>query len=368
MSTIIRRSRALAVVLGIAVMTTLAVAPAASAATLTRSTLSASVSGTTVTATTRIAASPATWASLAGICARSSSGNHYDFPLVAATLSTTGVSITKSRSLPAGTYTYWACAKINGAWNAIGATQTFTVGNAVAGGSAPSGQAMPVGDLPGWKQVFTDDFTTSVGRGSFPGSAYASKWTGYDGFTDSYGIANYQNSAISTSGGLMDVYLRTENGKVITAAPSPIVTKAWAGQTYGRYTMRFKSDSLAGYKLASLLWPVSGDWNQGEVDFPEGGLDSTIYAFNHCLNNPAKNCFWATNGTKFTGWHTATIEWSPGKLSFILDGATLGTTTTSVPTAPMRWILQLQSGSTGPAASVSGHFQLDWVAVYTYNG
>jgi hypothetical protein len=34
----------------------------------------------------------------------------------------------------------------------------------------------------------------------------------------------------------------------------------------------------------------------------------------------------------------------------------------------MRWILQLQSGSTRPAATVNGHFQVDWVAVYTYNG
>lgn len=365
MSAFLRRSRALAIILGMSALTTLTVAPAASAATLTRTTLTASVSGSSVTATTRIASAPSAWASLAGICARSSSGGHYDFPLASTTLPTGGVTLTKSRTLPVGTYTYWACAKVDGAWNAIGATGSFTVGGT---GSAPSGQAMPVGDLPGWKQVFTDDFTTSVPRGSFPGSVYGSKWTGYDGFTDSYGTANYRNSAISTSGGVMDVYLRTENGKVITAAPSPIVTKAWAGQTYGRYTMRFKSDALAGYKLASLLWPVSNDWNQGEVDFPEGGLDSTIYAFNHCLNNPANNCFWATNGTRFTGWHTATIEWSPNKLVFILDGKTLGTTTTSVPTAPMRWILQLQAGAESPAASTAGHFQVDWVAVYTYQG
>jgi len=32
----------------------------------------------------------------------------------------------------------------------------------------PSGQAMPVGNLPGWTQIFTDDFTTNVPLGSFP--------------------------------------------------------------------------------------------------------------------------------------------------------------------------------------------------------
>ena len=28
--------------------------------------------------------------------------------------------------------------------------------------ASPSGEEMPVGDLPGWHQVFTDDFTTNV--------------------------------------------------------------------------------------------------------------------------------------------------------------------------------------------------------------
>lgn len=364
---VVRRCRALVLVCTTTLLTCLLAAPAAGAAALTRTTLTATVNGTTVTATTRIASSPAVSASLAGVCARSANGAHYDFPLVATTVPTGGVSITRSRTLPAGTYSYWACAKVDGTWNVVGASQTLTVaGSGGSGGSAaPSGQPMPVGDLPGWKQVFRDDFTTDAARGSFPGP-YASKWTGYDGFTDGYGTGNYRNSAISTTGGVMDVYLRTENGKAITAAPSPIVTAPWQGQTYGRYTMRFRSDSLPGYKMASLLWPVSDNWNQGEIDFPEGGLDSTIYAFNHCLNHPADNCFWAASGTPFTGWHTATLEWSPNRITFILDGRTLGTTTTSVPTAPLRWVLQLQTGPDRPAATVAGHVQFDWVAVYTY--
>src|ERR1700741_1268265 len=34
-------------------------------------------------------------------------------------------------------------------------------------GSDPSGVAMPKGNLPGWKQVFSDDFATSVPLGGF---------------------------------------------------------------------------------------------------------------------------------------------------------------------------------------------------------
>lgn len=367
MSTFIRRSRALAIALGLITLTTLAVAPAASAATatLSRSTLSATVSGSTVTATTRIAASPATWASLAGICARDDADNHYDFPMSAATLSTGGVTLTKSRTFPAGTYTYWACAKLGGAWNAIGATQTFTVGTALTGSAAPSGQAMPVGDLPGWKQVFTDDFTTEAAQGSFH-RLYGSRWATYHGFNDTYGHGRYDRNFISTKGGLMDFDLHSENGQPISFAPAPIVTKEWKGQTYGRFTARMRADALPGFKTAWLLWPDSNNWNEGEIDFPESGLTGTMYGFNHCIGTPSKNCFWVNSGARFTDWHTVTIEWSPNKLTYILDGRVLGTTTTSVPSTPMHWILQTETESKKPAPDVAGHLQVDWVAIYTY--
>ena len=38
----------------------------------------------------------------------------------------------------------------------------------------PSGQAMPVGDLPGWHQIFADNFANdSYARGTLTGSTYA---------------------------------------------------------------------------------------------------------------------------------------------------------------------------------------------------
>src|SRR2546423_176136 len=47
-----------------------------------------------------------------------------------------------------------------------------------AGSTTPSGEDMPVGDISGWHQIFSDDFTTSVPLGSFP-SAVSSKWFAY---------------------------------------------------------------------------------------------------------------------------------------------------------------------------------------------
>jgi hypothetical protein len=40
--------------------------------------------------------------------------------------------------------------------------------------ASPSGADMPLGDLPGWRQIFTDDFTTVVPLESFP-SAVSTK-------------------------------------------------------------------------------------------------------------------------------------------------------------------------------------------------
>ena len=57
------------------------------------------------------------------------------------------------------------------------------------------------------------------------------------------------------------------------------MTKVWQRQAFGRFSVRFRSDPLPGYKAAWLLWPESDNWNEGEIDFPEGGLDSTMWGF-----------------------------------------------------------------------------------------
>ncbi len=379
-----RRTGLVAAVTATILAATLLAAPNAAAA---PPTLSATVSASgaaagPVTATARISATPTTAAALAGICARNSSGHHYDFPVKAATLTAAGTAITASRTLPVGTYTYWACAKIGTTWHDIGAKRTLRVTPTGTGGTvttpaprpvvttaptaaAPSGEAMPVGDLPKWKQVFTDDFTTEAAPGSFQ-RLYGSRWATYHGFNDTYGNGRYDRNFISTKGGLMDFDLRSVNGQPISYAPAPIVTKAWEGQTYGRFTARMRADALPGWKTAWLLWPDSNNWNEGEVDFPESGLTGTMYGFNHCIGTPSKNCYWVNSGARFTDWHTVTIEWAPNKLTYILDGRVLGTTTTSVPSTPMHWILQTETESTKPAPNVAGHLQVDWVAVYTY--
>jgi hypothetical protein len=355
---------------------TLMVAPAASAATLTATT-SSKVTGTnTVEAMATISSSPSTNATLAGICARDSTGKNFDFPLRAATLTTAGTTLNVTRDLPVGNYTYWACAKIDGKWNDIGAKRPIVVTGVAPAppvpevqadpAVAPGGKAMPVGDLPGWKQVFADDFTTPLARGSFPG-AYSNKWMSYNGFTDTSGQGDYNQKIISVQNGAMDLYLHSANGRAQGAAPIPLVNGRWGGQTYGKFSIRFKSDALPGFGTGWLLWPDSGNWNDGEVDFPESGLDTTIWGYNHCPGNPTKNCTWLNSGVTYTDWHTATVEWTPSRVTFLLDGNVVGQDTAAVPNKPLHWVLQTATTGSKPAATTAGHLLIDWATIYTYN-
>ena len=242
---------------------------------------------------------------------------------------------------------------------------------------------MPVGDISGWRQVFKDDFTTDAPLGSWAVSdyhqgvnspAYSSRWTGYpSAWHDTSGNGWYdQGKTISVLNGVLNMNIHTENGTHEVAAPVPFIPGADGNNalTSGRYVVRFRSDAIPGYKTAWLLWPSSDVWpRDGEIDFPEGNLDGSISAFMHRMNGTSGSDqdYYSSGGATYTSWHTAIIEWKGGQsLSFILDGQTIGTSTSRVPSTPMQWVLQTETNLDGysPSDSASGNLQIDWVTVY----
>jgi len=246
------------------------------------------------------------------------------------------------------------------------------VADAPAEATTPSGQPMPVGDVAGWHQVFADDFTTDVPLGGFP-SAVSSKWDAYqDGWQDTSKNGTYEPSkVISQSGGLLRLHLHTENGVHMVSAPEPKIPGGNPGLLYGRYVARFKSDAVPGYKTAWLLWPDSGQWPQdGEIDFPEGNLTSTIGAFMHRQNgaNGSDQDAYSSQAT-YTSWHTADLQWTSTACTFVLDGVTLGTSTQRIPSTPMHWVLQTETQLSGgaPSDAAAGDVVVDWVVVYVPN-
>lgn len=238
----------------------------------------------------------------------------------------------------------------------------------------PSGQAMPVGNIPGWTQIFADNFTENVPVGSFP-SAVSGKWTAYpDGWHDTSGNGTYEPSkVVSIHNGVMNLYLHTQDGIHMVSAPEPVIPGApgsEGGLLYGRYAMRFKADQIPGYKTAWLLWPDSENWSDGEIDFPEGNLTGTISAFMHHQGNPTAQDAYPTSATYAT-WHTAVIEWTPQAVTFYLDGQVIGTSTNpaNIPSTPMHWVLQTETQLSGgpPSNSAGGNVQINWVTAYRSN-
>jgi beta-glucanase (GH16 family) len=244
--------------------------------------------------------------------------------------------------------------------------------SAQAATSVASGVAMPTGTQTIGGQTFTptmsEDFTKNAALGSFT-SVYGKAWGGYNGVKDTSGHGLYSpDQVLSVQDSTLDWYLHSSNGQPLVAAPQPT---GYTGQTYGAYSVRYRTDAVKGYKTAFLLWPTSNQWADGEIDWPDGNLGGAINpasklvgSLSNAFDKPAGN----HPPVEGTGWHTATFTWTPGLVQFYLDGVFVGQTsnTGGVPTKAMRWVLQVETSLDGstPAASASGHVQVDWVVQY----
>ena len=247
-------------------------------------------------------------------------------------------------------------------------------------GGSVSGEPVPIGDIGVWKQIFYDDFTKDAPIGSWASDCDPNKivYTGAQGqqwkaypkcYLDTRAKRPYRSdSVLSVKNGTLNFYLHRVDGQPAGANPSPVINNGSQYQTYGRYTARFKVDNpnLSEYYVAWLLWPQTEIWpDDGEEDWPEGGLAGNIGGFHHYAGAGA--CIGcqdvATTTAKFTDWHTFTVEWRPGNIKYFLDGNLVLNSNNWVPTKPMRWQLQTETNGNG---NHSGNLIVDWVAVYKY--
>lgn len=245
------------------------------------------------------------------------------------------------------------------------------------GGGTPSGEAMPVGDLAGWHQIFTDDFTQNVALGQFP-AAVAAKWWAYPWpWTGTPTWAKYNpERTTSFHDGMMDMWMHDEviNGVTehLITAPVPRINgpdPASADQLYGRYAIRYRSDSTPHYHASFLLWPQSGVWpRDGEIDFPEAEFNGNVNAFMHRQGGTSggDQDAYPTNVPWAGAWHTAVTEWLPTRVTFWLDGVKIGESTSRIPNTSMHWVIQ-NGGSFAvgtPATTTPAHVLVDWIAAY----
>lgn len=231
---------------------------------------------------------------------------------------------------------------------------------------ASASTAMPIGDLPGWRQIFADDFSRrTLGNSWFPysgqpGSDPAAWWD------PSHLAVSHGQLVIRTSREMTPLGLRWVSGGIG-------LNDRYAG-IYGRYSIRMRMEGGRGISAIALLWPMSS-WPP-EVDFyedsPSARTRNSMSATVHY--GAADNQLQRTlHGVDFTQWHTIGLVWSPGLLSFTVDGRSWARISgSSVPTQAMNLAIQVQAlQCTGtwhicPGRSTPRVVKMDiaWVVVY----
>ena len=236
----------------------------------------------------------------------------------------------------------------------------------------PGASPAAFADLPGWKLVFADEFTTPIARGSFE-AATAGKYYVSKGWRDTSGNGTYAPEIIAVENGMLDIAMGTYNGviKVASFSPVPPGSLGRRGDLPGmRVAFRIRADRMVGFKGVPLMWPLSGLTTDGEIDFPESNFDVLPRAYMHRqgATGPSDQDYYFTPaGTTWQQWHDVVIEWVPGvRCEFFLDGASIGKSTNRVPSTPMHLSMQFETRLSGgaPDASVFGHVQVDRIAVW----
>lgn len=221
--------------------------------------------------------------------------------------------------------------------------------------------------------MFRDNFAGHIPVGRFL-RADARRWGGSypDGTSDTSGNGVYMpSSVVSINRGILTMHLHSAGGLPMAAALVPTLPHAHDGNglLYGRFVIRMRADAVPGYKIGVMLWPDSGNWPyDGEIDFPEGDLNGTIGGFVHYkgASSGSDQATFDTN-VRFTGWHTLSVTWLRGSVTFQLDGRTIGRVSDRIPDTPMHLVIQTETLTTGsaPSSGASGNVQLKSVSVYT---
>lgn len=231
-----------------------------------------------------------------------------------------------------------------------------------------------------WTQVYRNDFSQDMALGSWPGP-YASSLYAHDGFYDHGGYYKPKQTLSAANGYLSEWVLKANVGGTMTPIITTISPTIPGGDEIlrGRMIIRYGvfpegSDSMTNWSSTNMLLAKSHVWNDGEVNWPEGGLNADtggtagiVVAFNHTLGNAAKNCSTQYRSDwKNEGWHEYIIDWTPSYFRFYRDGIALGTSTCALPTKPMDYFFQISTLDRPISDNSHGHILIDYIQVDRY--
>ena len=218
-----------------------------------------------------------------------------------------------------------------------------------------------------WKLVFSDSFRHGLDR---------SKWGLYSGQPGGDPGGWWAPSHVVVRRGILNLETYRDSrfgGRWVSGGLS---SARALKQTYGKYEVRFRVDKGKGVAAILLLWPVRDRWPP-EIDFAEdGGMTSRRGSMSATLHYGAENHqIQRSVKADFTRWHTAGVEWTPGKLVYTLDAEPWGKVRSRhVPRERMELAMQSQAGTCGrryapcPDATTPTkvNMQIQWVRAYAY--
>jgi len=145
----------------------------------------------------------------------------------------------------------------------------------------------------------------------FDGAALGPQWGPYSGETTG-GVGRHDPANLHVADGMLSIV-----GHGLSSGGL-----AWnAGQLYGRWEVRARTQQAAGYSDVLILWPDAEDWPVGgEIDFmeiPKPARNDDNFTLHYGTHN-------SQNGTHvegdFTQWHNYAVEWLPDHVAGFVDG------------------------------------------------
>lgn len=197
----------------------------------------------------------------------------------------------------------------------------------------------------------------------------------------------YRPEQVSVSGGALhltadDNPVRGSDGKdyryrsgMVTTGPEKsnkdAAKRAW---TYGRLEARLRVPAGRGLWPAVWLLPASGE-SRPEIDVLEvigqdpGQNKMHLHPLDRNDESLGKDYRLKNGASLADGWHALALDWSPGKLTWLVDGKQVWQVTGSqVPDEPMYLVLNLAVGGVYPGdpdaeTRFPAEFVLDYVRV-----
>ena len=236
-----------------------------------------------------------------------------------------------------------------------------------AGGAASTGGdgTSAPSSVAGWRLTYSTDF---------PGNSLPDGWLAYNGEPGGDPYGNWEPSNVSVSGGALHLMATSSAQGGVKFLGNP--------QTYGMYLVRMKGDYEPGLSINNLaiLWPdQQGVWPP-EVDFFEdlGGSRQFFSASLHAGPDGNGDCcvtVTPNQDSNGTAWHTYGVQWTPGAITYTIDGRVWASTSRSSisssaqwPTIPMDLTLQSQNQDSAQPSGTIETMTVAWVAEYAMNG